>query len=176
MDKTLDELFQKINITITDLAKECKKPNFEKMQILTKTFKKQIRKSKNHVKKQLENPDNLVPLQLQEYSEFINGLLGAIDHVCSDSYCPQYKKTDNAYREICQDLKHILNIEVINELNVLLPLSKISNKNYKKPSLIGGRKTTRKKPRVKNHALKVKSIIMRNRNSTRRRRRKRKTK
>ena len=146
-DEMLREVGIEIYTTMDQLAKECKKPNFEKMQILTKTFKKQIRKSKNYIKRQLENPDNLLPERLQEYLAFADGCIGAINIVCSDRYCPEYKKSDDAYREICQDLKVILQIEVVNQLNVILPLSKISNKNYIDPTTRGGKKKKRKNTR-----------------------------
>ena len=146
MDKTLDELFRKINITITKLAKECEKPNFEKMQSLTIDFKKLIRKSKNYIKSEIDKVENLVPDRLEEYREFTNGLLDAIDHVCSDTYCPEYKKSDKAYMEICSDLKVILKVEVINELDILLPLSKVKLHSFTKlPSRSGGEKKKKKK-------------------------------
>ena len=91
-DNNLDNLFGETMNIITKLAKECEKPNFEQMQKLTIAFKKQIRKSKNYIKSQIDIADNLVPDKLQEYYEFTNGLLEAIKYVCSDAYCPQYKK------------------------------------------------------------------------------------
>jgi len=142
-DKKLDKLFQQINVIITKLAKECEKPNFEQMQKLTISFKKQIRESKDYIKAQLDNVENLVPDKLQEYSEFTNGLLGAIDHVCSDAYCPQYKKNDKAYMEICKDLKFVLKVEVVNQLNVLLPLSKMPSMSQSRVHSKGGKKKSK---------------------------------
>jgi len=141
-DKNLDKLFQQINVIITKLAKECKKPNFEQMQKLTKSFKKQIGKCKNYIKEQIDKVENLVPDKLQEYYEFTNGLLHAIDHVCSDAYCPQYKKNDKAYMEICEDLKVVLKVEVVNQLDVLLPLSKMPSMSQSRVHSKGGKKKT----------------------------------
>ena len=148
-DSNLDNLFREINNTIAKLAKECEKPNFEQMQKLTIAFKNQIRKSKNYIKSQIDIADNLVPHKLQEYSEFTNGLLDAINYVCSDAYCPQYKKSDKAYKEICKDLKFILKVEVVNELDVLLPLSKMPSMSQSQIRSTGGKKKKSKQKRRK---------------------------
>ena len=155
-DKNLDKLFQQINVIITKLAKECEKPNFEQMQKLTISFKKQIGKCKNYIKEQLDNVENLVPDKLQEYSEFTNGLLQAIDHVCSDAYCPQYKKNDKAYMEICEDLKVVLKVEIVNQLDVLLPLSKMPSMSQSQVHLKGGKKKSKhKKKKHRKHKKKT---------------------
>ena len=142
-DKNLNALFQQINVIIKDLAKECKKPNFDQMQNLTISFKKLIRKCKNYIKEQIDKIENLVPDKLQEYYEFTNGLLQTIDHVCSDAYCPQYKKNDKAYMEICKDLKFVLKVEVVNQLDVLLPLSKMPSMSQSRVHSKGSKKKTR---------------------------------
>ena len=148
-DSNLDKLFREINNTIAKLAKECEKPNFEQMQKLTIAFKKQIRKSKNYIKSQIDIADNLVPDKLQEYSEFTNGLLEAIKYVCSDAYCPQYKKNDGAYMEICHDLKVVLELEVVNELDLLLRLSKMPTMSQSQMRSKGGKKRKSKQKRRK---------------------------
>ena len=142
-DKNLDKLFQQIMNTITKLSKECEKPNFEQMQKLTISFKKQIRKCKIYIKEQIDKVENLVPDKLQEYYEFTNGLLQTIDHVCSDAYCPKYKKNDKAYMEICEDLKVILKVEVVNELDLLLKLSKMPSMSQSRVHSNGGKKKSK---------------------------------
>ena len=151
MNKRLDCLWNEINSIIIDLEKACKKPNFEQMQILTKKFKRQITKSKNYIKNELKEIDNLVPDKLLEYSQFINGLFAAINHVCSDFYCPKYKNDSKAEQEICSDLKIILKIEVVNELNILLSLVNTPLKKTTKLPLYGGKKSKRKQTRKRTH-------------------------